>query len=95
MLKGSTSYYIRKKYPSLKKYKSFWSPSYFCETIGNMSEIVIRKYIKNQKINVKSSYKYIFMLNVDKIIKQPSTVMMKYVKKRKKEEKLFKHNIIL
>ena len=53
MLKGSTSYYIRKKYPSLKKYKSFWSPSYFCETIGNMSEIVIRKYIKNQKINVK------------------------------------------
>ena len=52
-LKGSSSYYIRKKYPFLKKYKAFWSPSYFCESIGNMSEKVIRKYIRNQKINLK------------------------------------------
>ena len=58
MLKGGTSYSIRKRYPFLKKYKSFWSPSYFCETIGNMSEKVIRKYIQNQKVNLKASYKY-------------------------------------
>lgn len=58
MLKGSTSFKIRKRYPFLRKYKAFWSPSYFCETIGNMSENVIRKYIQNQKINLKSTYKY-------------------------------------
>ena len=62
-LKGGSSFRIRKKYSFLKKYKSFWSPSYFCESIGNMSENVIRKYIRNQKINVKSSYKYKFMIN--------------------------------
>ena len=59
MLKGSTSFKIRKRYPFLKKYRAFWSPSYFCETIGNMSENVIRKYIQNQKVNLKSTYKYL------------------------------------
>ena len=57
-LKGYSSYNIRKKYPKLKKYKAFWSPSYFIESIGNMSETTIRKYIKNQKINLKQDYKY-------------------------------------
>ena len=61
-LKGFSSFTIRKTYPALKKYKAFWSPSYFVESIGNMSENVIRKYIQNQKVNVKSSYKYEFML---------------------------------
>lgn len=57
-LKGSSSFLIRQKFPSLRRFESFWSPSYFIESIGNMSESVIRKYIKNQKVNVKSSYKY-------------------------------------
>ena len=57
-IKGFSSYTIRKKFPKLKKYKAFWSNSYFVESIGNMSELTIRKYIQNQKINVKSSYKY-------------------------------------
>ena len=61
-LKGFSSFTIRKTYPALKKYKAFWSPSYFVESIGNMSENVIRKYIQNQKVNVKSSYKYKSML---------------------------------
>ena len=61
-IKGYTSYMIRTKNPTLKKYKAFWSPSYFAESIGNMSEHVIRKYIKNQKINVKSNYKYAHMI---------------------------------
>lgn len=63
ILKGYSSYIIRKKYNFMKKYKALWSPSYFIESIGNMSEHVIKKYINNQKINVKPSYKYI-----DKII---------------------------
>ena len=41
-LKGFSSFSIRKKFPKLKKYKAFWSPSYFAESIGNMSEKVIR-----------------------------------------------------
>lgn len=61
-IKGYTSYMIRKKNPSIKKYKAFWSPSYFAESIGNMSEHVIRKYIQNQKVNVKSNYKYAHMI---------------------------------
>jgi putative transposase len=48
-LKGFSSFSIRNKYPDLRTYKSFWSPSYFIESIGNISEKVIRKYIQNQK----------------------------------------------
>jgi len=49
LLKGKSSYLIRNKYPILHKYKSFWTPSYFIESIGNISEKSIRRYIKNQK----------------------------------------------
>ena len=51
-LKGFTSYSIRKKHQNLKKYKHFWSPSYFIESIGHISEKTVRKYIDNQKINM-------------------------------------------
>ena len=46
-LKGFSSYYTRKKL-NLYKYKHFWGKGYYCESIGNISEKVIRKYIKNQ-----------------------------------------------
>ena len=57
-LKGYSSYMVRKNHPELKKYKAFWAPSYFFETIGHISKPVIVKYILNQKNNVKSNYKY-------------------------------------
>jgi putative transposase len=57
-MKGFSSYTVRKTFPKLRRYKAFWSPSYFIESIGNMSEGTIRKYIRNQKVNLKSSYKY-------------------------------------
>ena len=57
-LKGFSSYSIRNKFPELKKYKAFWSPSYFIESVGNMSEKVIRRYVNNQNFEVKSSYRY-------------------------------------
>ena len=47
-LKGYSSYELRKKFIFLKKYKSLWTPSYFCETIGHISEDVVKKYIENQ-----------------------------------------------
>ena len=48
-LKGYTSFNIRKAYPYLKKYKALWTNSYFCESIGFVSEKAIIKYIQNQK----------------------------------------------
>ena len=58
IIKGYTSFIVRKKYDYLKKYKAFWSPTYFIESIGNISEKIIKKYIDNQKVNVKPNYKY-------------------------------------
>ena len=68
ILKGFSSYTIRKKYKWMQKYKSLWSPSYFVESIGNMSEKVIKKYIDNQKINLKPTYKYKLKVLKDKQI---------------------------
>ena len=48
-LKGYTSFHIRNEFPSLKKYKSLWTHSYFCETIGFISESTIKRYIQNQR----------------------------------------------
>lgn len=47
-MKGYSSYILRKKFDVLRKYKSLWSPSYYCETIGLISEKTIRKYIEMQ-----------------------------------------------
>ena len=61
-LKGYSSFFIRKKYAFLKKYKAFWSASYFVETIGNISESVVKKYIKNQRVSMKPTYKYKYIV---------------------------------
>lgn len=47
-LKGYTSFAIRSRFPWMKKYKAFWSAGYFVESVGNMSENVIKRYIQNQ-----------------------------------------------
>lgn len=46
-LKGFSSFYTRKRL-DIKKYKCLWSSGYFCESIGQISEPVILKYIQNQ-----------------------------------------------
>jgi len=47
-LKGYSSYILRKTYPQYRKYKSLWAPSYYCESIGHISESTVRKYINDQ-----------------------------------------------
>jgi len=32
-LKGYTSFKLRQTFPFLKKFKSLWAPTYYCETI--------------------------------------------------------------
>ena len=46
-LKGYSSFRTR-KILKIHKYKSFWSSGYFCESVGHISELVIKKYINNQ-----------------------------------------------
>lgn len=58
MLKGYTSYVLRRKYLWMKNYKALWSPGYFLETVGNMSEKTIKKYIDNQRTQLKPTYRY-------------------------------------
>lgn len=48
--KGRSSKILRDKYPKLKsRIPSLWTRSYFCCTIGHISEETIREYIENQK----------------------------------------------
>lgn len=51
ILKGGTSYAIRREYPELDEFlwgESFWGDGYFAESVGAKNEKVIRAYIQNQ-----------------------------------------------
>lgn len=49
-LKGYSSVMLRREYPSLeKRLPTLWSRSYYCETIGHISEDAIIRYIEDQK----------------------------------------------
>lgn len=50
ILKGESSYYIRKNYPSLKKYKSLRNRGTMYRTVGNVSAETIKHYIDNSNI---------------------------------------------
>ena len=48
--KGLTSRRLRQEFPSLKsRLPSLWTRSYYCESIGHISEDTIRQYIADQK----------------------------------------------
>ncbi len=53
ILKGRSSRMLRDKYKDFLKDKlwgdSFWSPSYFLATTGNVSIDVLKKYVENQR----------------------------------------------
>ena len=49
-LKGRTSRLLRAEFPSLRsRLPTLWSRSYFCATVGAVSEATIRHYIEAQK----------------------------------------------
>jgi putative transposase len=49
-LKGYTSFRLRSEFPSLKsRLPTLWTRSYFCESVGCISEKTIKRYIENQK----------------------------------------------
>jgi REP-associated tyrosine transposase len=52
ILKGGTSRVIRQEFPELEEFlwgDSFWADGYFAETIGNVDEEIVRKYIRDQQ----------------------------------------------
>jgi putative transposase len=49
-LKGYTSRMIREEFPHMKsRLPSLWTRSYYCESVGHISEATVRKYIEEQK----------------------------------------------
>ena len=51
ILKGGSSRAIRKEFPELEEVlwaDSFWANGCFAETVGQVDEEIIRKYIENQ-----------------------------------------------
>lgn len=52
--KGKSSRILREKYPSLKsRLPSLWTRSYFCCTVGYISEEAVKQYIKKSKERIK------------------------------------------
>ena len=51
LLKGGSSKKIRDEFPELEEFlwgNSFWGEGYFAETVGQINEAAIRRYIQNQ-----------------------------------------------
>lgn len=49
-LKGTSSKILRDEFPHLKsRLPTLWTRSYYCESVGHISEDTIRKYIEDQK----------------------------------------------
>lgn len=49
ILKGYTSKILREEFTHLTITKHLWAVGYFCETIGNINEQTVIRYINNQK----------------------------------------------
>jgi putative transposase len=49
IFKGGTSRMLRKEYPELEEFlwgDSFWADGYFAETVGQVDEEIVKKYIR-------------------------------------------------
>lgn len=56
-LKGRSSRLLHDEFPELKKRywgQHLWARGYFCATVGNVSEEIIRNYITNQLIEERN-----------------------------------------
>ena len=50
-LKGKSSRILREEFPHLKtRLPTLWTRSYYCESVGHISEETTKKYIKEQKL---------------------------------------------
>jgi putative transposase len=52
IIKGGTSRVLRKEFPEMEEFLwgySFWADGYFAETVGQVNEEIITKYIRQQR----------------------------------------------
>jgi putative transposase len=52
IFKGGTSRLLRKEFPELTEFlwgESFWADGYFAETVGQVNEELVKKYIHQQR----------------------------------------------
>jgi putative transposase len=52
MFKGGTSRVLRKEFPEMEEFlwgDSFWADGYFAETVGQVNEDILKKYIRLQR----------------------------------------------
>jgi len=55
-LKGRSSRLLQEEFPELKKkywWQHLWARGYFCGTVGNVTEEIIRNYIASQGLEKK------------------------------------------
>jgi len=57
ILKGGSSYYIRKEYPSLKKFKHLWNRGTMYRSIGSVSSDTVKHYIEKSNSWSKTKQK--------------------------------------
>lgn len=48
-IKGNSSHFLRQKYSQLLKLPTLWNHAYYCGTVGQVSESVVKNYIESQK----------------------------------------------
>ena len=49
-LKGHTSRFLRKEFKTLRsRLPTLWTRSFYCESVGHISEETVKKYIEDQK----------------------------------------------
>jgi len=54
IFKGGTSRVLRKEFAEIEEFlwgDSFWADGYFAETVGQVNEEVVKKYIRDQQKN--------------------------------------------
>lgn len=47
VIKGATSYYVRSKHPSLRRYVSLWSKGFMYRSVGAVSAEIVERYIND------------------------------------------------
>ncbi len=50
VLKGRSSFLLRREFPRLRRSPSLWTRSYFCSTVGGAPLEVVRRNVGNQKL---------------------------------------------
>lgn len=59
-LKGRSSKKLQEEFPTLKRRywgQHIWATGYFCRSVGNVTEQMIKDYIENQDVSIEEVFK--------------------------------------